>query len=138
MKRKFSDASFGSMSHHQGTKGSWKDKNRKPLGKSHHQNRDKTASPYIVDNKPIPRVRKFLDGKTAADSTDTETIINYLQKVYPDYRRKKRISFRHSVTRALDIILQDFNASDEQTDEVDQVKEKRHRGLDIRCELLLK
>ena len=58
MKRKFSDASFGSMSHHQGTKGSWKDKNRKSLGKSPHQNRDKTASPYIVDNKLIPRVRK--------------------------------------------------------------------------------
>lgn len=69
MKRKLSDAEAGDqqsliadrrMSHHNhGQKRGMKGASKKGTpGKSSNQHRDKGGSPYIVDNKLVPRVRK--------------------------------------------------------------------------------
>ncbi|XP_067943112.1 nuclear valosin-containing protein-like [Watersipora subatra] len=65
---------------------------------------------YLTDARLVPRVRNYLERKSSADGVDANTIVTYLQKIHPEYRRKKRANLVHSVEKALDIILEDFSS----------------------------
>lgn len=82
------------------------------------------SASFISDKTIIPRVQKYLESNVSQTYVDIATMADDLQKLYKEYRRRKRGPFRSSVKKAHNAILHNFghnqdnlSSSDEFSDE---------------------
>ncbi|CAG2162671.1 unnamed protein product [Oppiella nova] len=67
---------------------------------------------YVIygDRNLYSRVRELL---SSSDICDNQSIVNYLQKTFPEYKRKKKSALMRSVNKALEMINKDLSSSED-------------------------
>ncbi|CAG2100250.1 unnamed protein product [Medioppia subpectinata] len=87
------------------------------------------AEGYVIYNDKYlySRVKELL---TSTEICDNQTIVNHLQKTFPEYKRKKKSALLRCVDKALEVLNKDLSTSDdnedhESVDSLDVILESR-------------